>query len=105
MLSTFLSIKGVSLFAKCDVMFQEEPYEEEEEDGVEERILCSSFSPTENAELYELPDSEALFLPSNMDSSQMVFKFKEVSPTHDYQSNGISIIHPNVSFCLNNVIL
>ncbi|XP_033965310.1 neurabin-2 isoform X3 [Pseudochaenichthys georgianus] len=61
---------------------EEEPYEEEEEDGVEERILCSSFSPTENAELYELPDSEALFLPSNMDSSQMVFKFKELQLKH-----------------------
>ncbi|KAK5920810.1 hypothetical protein CgunFtcFv8_024577 [Champsocephalus gunnari] len=60
---------------------EEEPYEEED-DGVEERILCSSFSPTENAELYELPDSEALFLPSNMDSSQMVFKFKELQLKH-----------------------
>ncbi|XP_010772791.1 neurabin-1 [Notothenia coriiceps] len=62
--------------------WKEEPYEEEEEDGVEERILCSSFSPTENADLYELPDSEALFLPSNMDSSQMVFKFKELQLKH-----------------------
>lgn len=64
--------------AMCDVILQEERYEEE--DGVDERILCSNFSPGQNAELFELPDSEALFMPTNMDSSQMVFKFKEVSP-------------------------
>lgn len=29
--------------------------------------------------MFELPDMEALFMPSNMDSSQMAFKFKEVS--------------------------
>lgn len=43
--------------------------------------MGSNFSPGQNAEVFELPDSEALFLPSNMDSSQMAFKFKEVSPT------------------------
>lgn len=62
-----------------DVIFQEERYEEE--DAVDERILGSNFSPGQNAEVFELPDSEALFLPSSMDSSQMAFKFKEVSPT------------------------
>lgn len=29
--------------------------------------------------MFELPDLEALFMPSNMDNSQMAFKFKEVS--------------------------
>lgn len=71
------------VFAKCDatcgVIFQEERYEEE--DGVDERILGSNFSPGRNAEVFELPDSEALFMPTNMDSSQMAFKFKEVSST------------------------
>lgn len=51
----------------------------EEEDLVEERILGSSFSPGRNTEVFELPDLEALFMPSNMDNSQMAFKFKEVS--------------------------
>lgn len=67
--------------AMCDIMFQEEHYEEEEEEGAEERILGSNFSPGRNVEVFELPDSESLFMPTNMDSSQMAFKFKEVSPT------------------------
>uniref|UniRef100_A0AAQ4QBE7 Neurabin-1 n=1 Tax=Gasterosteus aculeatus aculeatus TaxID=481459 RepID=A0AAQ4QBE7_GASAC len=55
---------------------------EEEEEGVDERILCSSFSAGQNVELYELPDTEALFMPTNMDGSQMVFKFKELQLKH-----------------------
>lgn len=66
--------------AMGDIMFQEEHYEEEEE-GVDERILGSNFSPGRNVEVFELPDSEALFMPTNMDSSQMAFRFNEVSPT------------------------
>ena len=61
--------------------FQEEHYEEEEpveEEEEEEEILGSSFCVGRNAELLELPDSEASFLPGNMDSSQMAFRFKEV---------------------------
>lgn len=82
--SMFLGMEGVLVFAvsdaMCDLIFQEERYEEEEddEDGVEERILGSNFSPGRNVEVFELPDSEALFLPTNMDTSQMAFKFKEV---------------------------
>ncbi|XP_037344329.2 neurabin-1 isoform X1 [Pungitius pungitius] len=59
---------------------QEERYDEEEE--VDERILCSSFTAGQNVELYELPDTEALFMPTNMDGSQMVFKFKELQLKH-----------------------
>ncbi|KAE8299312.1 Neurabin-1 Neurabin-I Neural tissue-specific F-actin-binding protein I [Larimichthys crocea] len=59
---------------------EEERYEEE--DGVDERILGSNFSPGRNAEVFELPDSEALFMPTNMDSSQMAFKFKELQLKH-----------------------
>lgn len=62
-----------------DIILQEEHYEEEEEEGAEERILGSNFSPGRNIEVFELPDSESLFMPTNMDSSQMIFKFKEVS--------------------------
>ncbi|XP_056281855.1 neurabin-1 isoform X2 [Pseudoliparis swirei] len=59
---------------------EEERYEEE--DGVDERILCSNFSPGRDADLFELPDTEALFMPTNMDSSQMVLKFRELQLKH-----------------------
>ncbi|XP_068428438.1 neurabin-1 isoform X2 [Clinocottus analis] len=67
---------------------EEERYEEE--DGVDERILCSNFSPGRNTDLFELPDTEALFMPTTMDSSQMVFKFKELQLKH---SNAAAEIH------------
>uniref|UniRef100_A0A671YHP1 Protein phosphatase 1 regulatory subunit 9A-like A n=1 Tax=Sparus aurata TaxID=8175 RepID=A0A671YHP1_SPAAU len=57
-------------------------YEHSTEEVIDERILGSNFSPGQNAEVFELPDSEALFLPSNMDSSQMAFKFKELQLKH-----------------------
>ncbi|KAM3862136.1 uncharacterized protein ppp1r9ala [Diretmus argenteus] len=60
---------------------EEEHYDEEE--GVEDGgILGSSFSPGRNVEVFELPDSEALFMPTNMDTSQMAFKFKELQLKH-----------------------
>ncbi|XP_071774052.2 uncharacterized protein ppp1r9ala isoform X1 [Centroberyx gerrardi] len=59
---------------------EEEHYEEEE--GLEEGILGSSFSAGRNVEVFELPDSEALFMPTNMDTSQMAFKFKELQLKH-----------------------
>ncbi|XP_067372404.1 neurabin-1 isoform X3 [Channa argus] len=59
---------------------EEEHYEEEE--GADERILGSNFSPGRNVEVFELPDSESLFMPTNMDSSQMTFKFKELQLRH-----------------------
>ncbi|XP_041662944.1 neurabin-1 isoform X2 [Cheilinus undulatus] len=67
---------------------EEERYEEE--DGADERILCSNFSPGRNVEVFELPDSEALFMPSNMDSSQMAFKFKELQLKHGIATAEIS---------------
>lgn len=65
--------------AMWDIVFQEEHYEEDE--GADERILGSNFSPGRNIEVFELPDSETLFMPTNMNSSQMTFKFNEVIPT------------------------
>uniref|UniRef100_A0A8C6PX36 Neurabin-1 n=1 Tax=Nothobranchius furzeri TaxID=105023 RepID=A0A8C6PX36_NOTFU len=59
---------------------EEERYEEEED--MEEIILGSNFSPGRNIEVFELPESETLFMPANMDSSQMVFKFKELQLKH-----------------------
>ncbi|XP_072253145.1 neurabin-1 isoform X2 [Leuresthes tenuis] len=63
---------------------EEERYEEEDDDdeGVEERILGSNFSPGRSVEVFELPDSETLFMPANMNSSQMAFKFKELQLKH-----------------------
>ncbi|XP_056145368.1 neurabin-1 isoform X2 [Lampris incognitus] len=59
---------------------EEEHYEDEE--GVEEGLLGSSFSARRNVEVFELPESEALFMPTSMDSSQMAFKFKELQLKH-----------------------
>nr|XP_057938588.1 neurabin-1 isoform X2 [Doryrhamphus excisus] len=63
---------------------EEERYEDE--DAADERILGSNFSPGRNVEVFELPDSEALFMPSNMDSSQMAFKLKELQLKHSIAS-------------------
>ncbi|CAI5656060.1 neurabin-1 isoform X5 [Oreochromis aureus] len=54
----------------------------EDDDGMDERILGSNFSPGQNVEVFELPDSESLFMPTNMNSSQMAFKFKELQLKH-----------------------
>ncbi|CAN9497758.1 unnamed protein product [Ophioblennius macclurei] len=59
---------------------EEERYEDDER--MDERILGSNFSPGRNVEVFELPESEALFTPSNMDSSQMAFRFKEMQLKH-----------------------
>uniref|UniRef100_A0A7N5ZVW0 Neurabin-1 n=1 Tax=Anabas testudineus TaxID=64144 RepID=A0A7N5ZVW0_ANATE len=67
---------------------EEEHYEEDE--GADERILGSNFSPGRNIEVFELPDSETLFMPTNMNSSQMTFKFNELQLKH-----GIAIAEIN----------
>ncbi|KAM4731650.1 neurabin-1 isoform 2-T2 [Anableps anableps] len=61
---------------------EEERYEDEDDDVVEERILGSIFSSGRNVEVFELPESEALFMPTDMNSSQMAFKFKELQLKH-----------------------
>uniref|UniRef100_A0A3P8PB68 Neurabin-1 n=1 Tax=Astatotilapia calliptera TaxID=8154 RepID=A0A3P8PB68_ASTCA len=68
----------------------DDPYEHsteedryEDDDGMDERILGSNFSPGRNVEVFELPDSESLFMPTNMNSSQMAFKFKELQLKHN----------------------
>uniref|UniRef100_A0A3Q2QDM2 Uncharacterized protein n=1 Tax=Fundulus heteroclitus TaxID=8078 RepID=A0A3Q2QDM2_FUNHE len=62
------------------------PTYEDDDDILEERILGSNFSPGRNVEVFELPDSEALFLPKDMNSSQMAFKFKEVQKSEEDKS-------------------
>lgn len=58
------------------VMFQEEHYEEE--DGEEEDMLRSSFPGGRTVEVFDPPETEAMFMPFNMDSTQMGLKFQEV---------------------------
>uniref|UniRef100_A0A8C1BE06 Neurabin-1 n=1 Tax=Cyprinus carpio carpio TaxID=630221 RepID=A0A8C1BE06_CYPCA len=48
-----------------------------EEDG----ILGSSFG-RRNVEVYDLPESEEMFLPSDMDAAQLTFRFKELQIKH-----------------------
>lgn len=62
----------------CPMSSQDEHYEDEEEGG-EDVILGSSFG-RRNVEVYDLPESEEVFLPSNMDTTQLMFRFKEVAP-------------------------
>uniref|UniRef100_A0A3P9MPG5 Neurabin-1 n=1 Tax=Oryzias latipes TaxID=8090 RepID=A0A3P9MPG5_ORYLA len=69
---------------------EEEERYDEEEDVIEERILGSNFSPGRNVEVYELPESEAMFMPTNMDGSQMSFRFKELQLKHSIAMDDIN---------------
>lgn len=76
---------------------QDERYEEE--DGADEDILGSNFSPGQNTEVFDLPDVEALFMPTNMDSSQMAFKFKEVFlGTRDLKCKSMCLVFGNLKY-------
>uniref|UniRef100_A0A8C2KNH9 Protein phosphatase 1 regulatory subunit 9A-like A n=1 Tax=Cyprinus carpio TaxID=7962 RepID=A0A8C2KNH9_CYPCA len=44
-------------------------------------ILDSSFG-RRNVEVFDLPESEEMFLPSNMDAAQLTFRFKELQIKH-----------------------
>ncbi|KAF5905850.1 neurabin-1-like isoform X1, partial [Clarias magur] len=67
----------------------EDPYEQsteedehyEEDEGEEDGIVSSSFG-RRSIELYDLPENERMFLPSNMDAAQLSFKFKELQIKH-----------------------
>uniref|UniRef100_A0A9J7YIG7 Neurabin-1 n=1 Tax=Cyprinus carpio carpio TaxID=630221 RepID=A0A9J7YIG7_CYPCA len=59
---------------------EDEHYEDEEEVG-EDGILGSSFG-RRNVEVYDLPESEEMFLPSDMDAAQLTFRFKELQIKH-----------------------
>ncbi|XP_016300931.1 neurabin-1-like isoform X1 [Sinocyclocheilus anshuiensis] len=60
---------------------EEDEHYEDEEEGGEDGILGSSFS-RRNVEVYDLPESEEMFLPSNMDAAQLTFRFKELQIKH-----------------------
>ncbi|CAM4607046.1 unnamed protein product [Leuciscus chuanchicus] len=60
---------------------EEDEHYEDEEEGGEDVILGSSFG-RRNVEVYDLPESEEVFLPSNMDTTQLMFRFKELQIKH-----------------------
>ncbi|XP_016131752.1 neurabin-1-like isoform X3 [Sinocyclocheilus grahami] len=60
---------------------EEDEHYEDEEEGGEDGILGSSFG-RRNVEVYDLPESEEMFLPSNMDAAQVTFRFKELQIKH-----------------------
>ncbi|RVE57975.1 hypothetical protein OJAV_G00204790 [Oryzias javanicus] len=75
---------------------EEEERYDDEEDVVEEKILGSNFSPGRNVEVFELPESEAMFMPTNMDSSQMSFRFKELQLKHSIAIEDINHLKEKV---------
>uniref|UniRef100_A0A8C2KRU5 Neurabin-1 n=1 Tax=Cyprinus carpio TaxID=7962 RepID=A0A8C2KRU5_CYPCA len=60
---------------------EEDEHYEDEEEGGEDGILDSSFG-RRNVEVFDLPESEEMFLPSNMDAAQLTFRFKELQIKH-----------------------
>ncbi|XP_033875735.2 neurabin-1-like isoform X1 [Acipenser ruthenus] len=69
---------------KCQQEELEEQYdqstEEDEHDEDEDEVLGSSF--WEKSDVSELPENENMFLPSDMDSAQLTYKFKELELKH-----------------------
>uniref|UniRef100_A0A8C9VKV8 Neurabin-1 n=1 Tax=Scleropages formosus TaxID=113540 RepID=A0A8C9VKV8_SCLFO len=63
----------------------EDPYEhsteEEHYDEEGDEVLGSSFSGR-TVEVFDLPENEDMFLPSDMDSTQLGFRFKELQLKH-----------------------
>ncbi|XP_038870864.1 neurabin-1 [Salvelinus namaycush] len=77
---------------------RDDPYEQsteeeehyEEEDGEEEDMLRSSFSGGRTVEVFDLPETEAMFMPFNMDSTQMGLKFQELQVKHSLGTTAIN---------------
>ncbi|XP_035629312.1 neurabin-1 isoform X2 [Oncorhynchus keta] len=77
---------------------RDDPYEQsteeeehyEEEDGEEEDMLRSSFSGGRTVEVFDPPETEAMFMPFNMDSTQMGLKFQELQLKHSLGTAAIS---------------
>lgn len=72
--------------------FQDEHYEDEDGED-EDGILGSSFAGRNAVEVYDLPENEALFLPTNMDAAQLSFKFKEVEWEEDHHKRSLDSGH------------
>ncbi|KAM9484519.1 neurabin-1 isoform 6-T6 [Salvelinus alpinus] len=77
---------------------RDDPYEQsteeeehyEEEDGEEEDMLRSSFSGGRTVEVFDLPETEAMFMPFNMDSTQMALKFQELQVKYSLGTTAIN---------------
>ncbi|KAL2081592.1 hypothetical protein ACEWY4_023445 [Coilia grayii] len=61
---------------------EEDEHYEDEEGEDEDGILASSFGGRSRVEVFDLPENEAMFLPTNMDAAQLSFKFKELQIKH-----------------------
>ncbi|XP_062862405.1 neurabin-1 isoform X2 [Trichomycterus rosablanca] len=71
-----------------DQSTEEDEHYEEDEEGEEDCIVTSSFG-RRSVELYDLPENERMFLPSNMDSAQLSFKLKELQIKHNIAENEV----------------
>ncbi|KAJ8255404.1 hypothetical protein GJAV_G00204510 [Gymnothorax javanicus] len=60
----------------------------EEEDGDDEEVLRSSFS--RRSEVMDVPETEDMFSPVNMDSTQLGLKFKELQLKHSMSTAELS---------------
>uniref|UniRef100_A0A8C7R5R5 Neurabin-1 n=1 Tax=Oncorhynchus mykiss TaxID=8022 RepID=A0A8C7R5R5_ONCMY len=77
---------------------RDDPYEQsteeeehyEEEDGEEEDMLRSSFPGGRTVEVFDPPETEAMFMPFNMDSTQMGLKFQELQLKHSLGTAAIN---------------
>ncbi|XP_020317732.2 neurabin-1 isoform X2 [Oncorhynchus kisutch] len=77
---------------------RDDPYEQsteeeehyEEEDCEEEDMLRSSFSGGRTVEVFDPPETEAMFMPFNMDSTQMGLKFQELQLKHSLGTASIN---------------
>ncbi|KAI1899532.1 hypothetical protein AGOR_G00062760 [Albula goreensis] len=76
----------------------EDSYEHstEEEEHYEEEVLGSSFSGRTSG-ILELPENEEMFLPSNMDSTQLSFKFRELLLKHSVVTAELNHIKEKLS--------
>ncbi|KAG9349503.1 hypothetical protein JZ751_027948, partial [Albula glossodonta] len=67
-----------------------------QEEHYEEEVLGSSFSGRTSG-ILELPENEEMFLPSNMDSTQLSFKFRELLLKHSVVTAELNHIKEKLS--------
>ncbi|XP_076119897.1 neurabin-1 isoform X1 [Alosa pseudoharengus] len=71
---------------------EEDEHYGDEEGEDEDGILGSSFGGRSTVEVFDLPENEAMFLPTNMDAAQLGFKFKELQIKHSMATVELSQI-------------
>ncbi|TSM68885.1 Neurabin-1 [Bagarius yarrelli] len=84
----------------------EDPYEQsteedehyDEDEGEDDGIVSSSFG-RRSLELYDLPENERMFLPSNMDAAQFSFKFNELQIKYSIAEAEVSQLKEKLKEC------